>query len=396
MKRLLLLALIIPIAVAAQKPVKPSKPKAEKALRDGRFDEAKEIIDATVASEKFADDPKAWYLKGLIYAGIDTTKNEQYKSLIADPFPDAKAAFEKAYELDNGKSGSFINDPSGFPMLPDQVNAYFAQDYFEKGVKAYQDDQEYETALSYMDKTLFFIPNDTSVLLNAGIFFAPAAEDHQKTIEYIRKYLQLGGQSTDAWVVLFGTYRDELKDNENALAVAKEAVAAHPENKDFPKYELDMYIKMGKLEEAKEAMEVQVKNDPEDAETRYFLGVINLQLKDNEAARKWYEESIKVDPKYLEPRIALAELVHLDAKMVKTEMNNLGITAADRKKRIELDGKLVEKLKVVLPYWEAAEKLSPDDPKILDNLYGIYSDLDMGPQVARIEKKMKALGLFDE
>ncbi len=393
MKRIFLLFLLIPFALIAQKPIKPSLPKAEKALREGKFDEAKAIIDATVTSEKFADNAKAWYLKGLIYAGIDTTKNEQYKSLIADPFPEAKAAFDKAYSLDKDK-GSFINDASGFPMLTDQVNSYFAQRYFDKGIKAYQDDKNYQEALKQVERTLYFIPGDTSVLLNAGLFFAPAAEDHEKTIKYLKEYIAKGGQSTDAYVLIFGTYRDQLKDYPKALATAKEAMAAHPGHSEFPKYELDMYIKMERLPEAKEAMERQAANDPNDHETRYFLGVVNQQLGDLTAARKWYDESVKLAPKYFEPRIAIAELVYLDAKKIKAEMNQLGITAEDKKKRFELDKVLVEKLKLALPYWEACEKINPDDERVLDNLYAIYSDLDMQPQVARIEKKMKALGLY--
>jgi tetratricopeptide (TPR) repeat protein len=170
---------------------------------------------------------------------------------------------------------------------------------------------------------------------------------------------------------------------------------AHPKNSEFPKYELDMYVRMGKLVDAKEAMEKQAASDPNDAETRYFLGVINQRLDDNATARKWYDEAVKIDPQYFEPRLAIAELVHLDAKKVKQEMNQLGITAEDKKKRFELDKTLVENLKKALPYWEAAEKISPDDEKVLDNLYSIYSDLDMRPQMARIEKKMKTLGLWN-
>ncbi len=393
MKRIVLLLLIIPFVVSAQKPVKPSIPKAEKAFREGNFADAKAIIDATVSSEKFANNAKAWYLKGLIYAGIDTTQNQEAKSLIADPFPDAKAAFDKAISLEPDK-GSFINDATGFPMLVDQVSAYFAQKYFDKGLKAYQDDKDYKESLKQIERTLYFIPNDTSVLLNAGLFFAPAAEDHEKTIKYLRKYIEQGGQSSDAYTLIFATYRDELKDNEKALAVAKEAMAAFPNHHEFPKYELDMYIRMERLPEAKGAMERQAANDPTDHETRYFLGVVNAQLGDLETARKWYDESIKLAPDYFEPRLAVAELVFQDAKKIKTEMNQLGITAADKKKRFELDVVLVEKLKAALPYWEAAEKINPDDERVLDNLYSIYSDLDMQPQVTRIEKRMKALGLY--
>lgn len=395
MKKFLLVALLIPFALTAQKPVKPSLPKAEKALREGKFDEAKAIIDATVADPKFANNTKAWYLKGLIYGGIDTTKNEQYKSLVADPFIEASAAFDKVKALDKGKTASFINDAAGFPMLTDNVNAFFAQSYFNKGLSAYQDAKDYKTALDYMEKTMYFIPNDTSVMLNTGLFFAPAAEDHEKTITYLRKYIEMGGRSTDAYVMLFGVYRDKLNDNEKALEVAKEARAAHPNFAEFPKFELDMYIKMERLPEAKAAMEEQAKANPSDAETRYFLGVISQQMNDDVEARKWYDESVKIDPKYFEPRVAIAELVYFEAKKVKAEMNNLGISAEDKKKRLALDNVYVEKLKVSLPYWEICEKLSPDEPKVLDNLYAIYADLDNQAQVARIEKKMKALGLLD-
>ena len=386
--------MIMPFVVLAQKPVKPSIPKAERALRSGEYAEAKAIIDATVSSEKYSDNAKAWYLKGLIYAAIDTTKNEAAKSLVADPFPIVKEAFEKASALDPDNA-SFINGPEGFPMLTDQVNAYLAQSYFEKGIKAYQEDKDYKEAWKQVERTLFFVPNDTSILMNAGIFFAPSADENDKAVMYLNQYLEKGGTSTDAYTMLFSIYRDELKDNDKALEVVKNAMKAHPNNDEFPKYELDMYVRMGKLVDAKEAMEKQAASDPTDAETRYFLGVINQRLEDNETARKWYDESVKVDPKYFEPRLAIAELVHLDAKKIKQQMNQLGITAEDNKKRFELDKVLVENLKKALPYWEAAEKLNPDDEKVLDNLYSIYSDLDMTAQMARIEKKMKSLGLWD-
>jgi len=74
-------------------------------------------------------------------------------------------------------------------------------------------------------------------------------------------------------------------------------------------------------------------------------------------------------------------------------MSNLGISAADKKKKLDLDKVLVEKLKLALPYWEKAEKLKPDDQEVLDTLSGIYVDLDMQDQIKRVEKRYKELGL---
>ncbi|MFM8740201.1 MAG: hypothetical protein ACKOC0_08355, partial [Cytophagales bacterium] len=129
-KVVLFMMLILPIAAAAQKEIKPSVSKAEKALKDGKFDEAKAIIDVTTSNQEFMVDKKgnpsknaakAWFLKGLIYAGIDTTKAEKFKSLDANPYQVAVESFAKAKELGKEKDGKdvthFLSDDMGLPML---------------------------------------------------------------------------------------------------------------------------------------------------------------------------------------------------------------------------------------------------------------------------------------
>ncbi|NOT76232.1 MAG: tetratricopeptide repeat protein [Cyclobacteriaceae bacterium] len=400
-KIVLILFVAIPAMVFAQ--IKPSTSKAEKALREGKIDEAKSIIDATVGSDDFMKDKKgmpsknaakAYFLKGLIYAAMDTTKNEAFQKLDPTPFLTAKAAFDKSNEIEP-KAISHLTEPNGFPLLNETARILLAQKYFNKAIAQYQDKKDYKAAFALVENTLYFIPTDTSIVMNAGVYFGPSAEEWQKSIAYIDSYIASGGKNPDAFLQKISIYRDKLKDNEKALAAAKEAMAKHPNNVEFPKFELDMYIKMERLPEAKAAMERQIKADPSNKETWYYLGVINTELKDWPAARKAYEEALKIDSKYFDAQFGLADNVYIDAKLVKQEMNQLGITAADKKKRFELDKVYVEKLKIALPYWEAAEKLSPDDSKVLDILYGIYTDLDDQPKVARITKHMKALGLLD-
>lgn len=405
MKKIAILLIgLMPFVAQAQKEIKPSIANAEKALRAGKFDEAKAIIDVTTSSQDFMVDKKgqpsknaakAWYLKGVIYAGIDTTKVEKYKSLVPDGFPIAKEAFEKAKALDNGKTAAFMNDAVGFPMMNEQVNGYLAQAYFNDAIKFYQDDKDFKKAFEYTERTLYFIPNDTSILMNAGVFFGPSAEEWDKSIQYIQQYQAAGGTSPDASIMLFSIYRDKKKDNDLALKFAKELVAKYPNNPEYPKLELDMYIKMNRLPEAKAVMERQAAADPNDKESRYFLGVISNELKDPVEARKWYEESIKLDSKYFEPQLGLAEVVYIEAKEIKDQMNQLGNSKEDFQKKVALDKAYQDKLKVALPYWEKCEKLSPDEGKVLDVLYMIYSDLEMTAQVTRIEKRMKTLGLLD-
>jgi tetratricopeptide (TPR) repeat protein len=405
MKKLLyVLAIAVPMAGLAQKEIKPSIQKAEKALKENKLDEAKSIIDATTTNQEYMVDKKgnpsknaakAWYLKGIIYGALDTTKVESFKGLEPNPFPIVKESFDKAKQIDQGKSDSFISDAIGIPIFNTVVETTFAQYYFAKAVAAYQDERDYKKALTLIEETMYFIPNDTSVLMNAGVFFAPEAGEYDKAIVYMRKYIDAGGHSSDPYIQMFSIYRDRKKNLDSALVVAQEAMDKFPNNPEFPKYELDIYIKQNKLPEARAAMQKQADADPTDKEARYFLGVINYEMKDYEAAKKWYQEAIKLDPKYFEPSLAYAELIFMDAKNVKQQMGQLGITKEDQKKRFELDKVLVEKLKIALPYYEALEKMAPDEPKVLDTLLNIYTDLDMQPQMARIEKRMKTLGLLD-
>lgn len=412
MKRLAIALLLCSpwIAVAQQKEIKPSVTKAESAWKANKLEEAKNIIDATVSNEEFMvtvekktgnkkpskNAAKAWYIRGVIYAALDTTKNEKFRALHPNPFEEVKLSFDKSAEIDGGKTASFINDPGGFiPITVDQVQATLAQVYFNKAVNEYQENSDYKKAFERMEQTLYFLPNDTSVLLNAGVYFAPSADENEKSLEYIEQYHKLGGKNKDSFIQQFAIYSTRLKNYEAALAVARRAMELYPTDTEFPKYELDMFIKMNRLPEAKAAMEKQANASPNEKEPRYYLGIISQELKQPEEARRWYNEALKIDPKYFDALVALADLVYQDAKIVKTQMNQLGITKDDMKKRMELDKLYLDKLKVALPYWENCEKLSPDEPRVLDTLLNIYYDLDNQPQVARIEKKMKGLGLLD-
>lgn len=406
MKKIILLtALALPMTMFAQKEIKPSLPKASKAFKEGKLDEAKALIDVTVASQEFMVDKKgqpaknaaeAWFYQGLIYAAIDTSKNEAFKALEANPFPKVVEGFNKSKELAKDGVIDFYKTAEGFPQVTQtQIFPYFADNYLKKGVVAYQEDKDYKKALEYVERSLYFLPEDTSILMNAGVFFAPSADEYDKAIDYIRKYQAKGGSSQDAYIQLFSIYRDKKKDLETSLAVAKEAMAKYPNNPEFPKFELDVYIKMNRLPEARTIMEKQAKDDPTDKESRYYCGVISLELNDPAKARAWFDEAVAIDPKYFEARVAIAEIVIADAKKVKTEMNNLGNSKDDFKKKLELDKIYQDKLRVALPYWEGCEKLSPDDAKVLDTLYLMYFDLEMTAQATRIEKRMKTLGLLD-
>lgn len=415
-KRKLILSawILMSISVCAQP--KPNVNKATAALLAKNLSEAKAIIDATVGSQDFMTNKKgepsknaakAWYLKGLIYAAIDTSKNTTMHSLAPNAFEVAKEAFEKSRALDN-KTLSFISDAAGLPLTINQVNATLAQGYINKSVEAYQKDEQdpekkkqlYKTAFAEMEKAVALLPNDTSQLMNAGVYMGPQAEEYQKSLQYIDKYLKAGGKSSDAYIQQYSIYRDKLQEPDKALQVAQEMVKKFPKNKEFPRYELDMYLKMKKFPEALAMMSKQAAADPKDKESRYYAGLVCEEMKDTEGALKWYKEAVKVDPDYYDPNANIAQAKYNEARTLKEQRNNItGNSAADLKKRADIYQEVKVKLEEALASYKKLEALKPNEDAILYGLLSIYGDLGVyddkkyAAQVNQLKAKMKGLGL---
>jgi tetratricopeptide (TPR) repeat protein len=402
MKRITLLVLMLASVLAyGQKPVKPNLNKALKAYQDGKLDEAKEIIDVAATDEKVMKDGKTWYYRGLIYAAIDTTSNTAYKSLAQEPLKTAVESFKKADELVKaGTDYSITNTlPSGITVLtkPQQLEI-LANYYLGKSIKFLQDGEDYkgsitegQKAIQIFENNLKVYPNDTLTYYVVGLA-AQNAEDYDVAIESFNKFFQKGGKSRDAYVVLYQIYSGPKEDKNKALEIVREAKAKLPNNPDFPKLEIGLLIDLDRVAEAKEGLEAAVKKEPDNKIYHFYLGYVYSKLEKWDDAKKEFNEALRIDSNYFDAQYQLAQIYFIDAYKIKKEMANLGISAADKKKKFELDKVLVEKYKVALPYWEKAEKMNPSDVDVLDKLSNIYTELGDNAKADRVEKRLKELG----
>jgi tetratricopeptide (TPR) repeat protein len=406
MKKIALILFLVPaILFAQEKEIKPNVNKAENARKKGKFDEAKAIIDATVANQEYMtkdgkpskNAAKAWYIRGLIYAGIDTTKVQTYKSLDPDPYKVAEESFAKSRELDN-KTDSYIKDAMALDIKNATVEANFAQAYLNVALDAYQKQKDYKKAFKYMERVVFFLPKDTTMLLNAGVYFGPAAEEFDKSLAYIKKYHELGGHNSDSYIQQYSIHY-KRKEFDTALKIAQDLTSKYPENIDYLNMEYNLYTQLNRLPEAKTLMEKKAAKDPNDKEARYFLGLISNEMKNQEEAKKWMNEAVKIDPTYFEAYLVLAKFSYGDAKKVREQRNDItGSKDADIKKRQELFKLIHEKLKESVPYWDKCAELKPNDEETLYGLLSVYGDLaaydeTYEKKVEALKKKMKGLGM---
>ncbi|HCW07755.1 MAG TPA: hypothetical protein DGG95_10375 [Cytophagales bacterium] len=463
MKKIIFILFLSPAIAMAQKEIKPNAGKAESALQKGALDEAKSIIDVTVASQEYMVDKKgapsknstkSWYLRGLIYAAIDTSSNPKFKALDANPFAVAKESFEKcnckyaSYELlpglskeevkrefgeptkiispdewvYNGNTVSFKdNKVAAFkngdkpmnPSIENYVNRLYngiqlpmsnvevaktlAQKYISRGYEAYKK-KDYKGAFVDVDKVMLFMPNDTTQLMNAGVYFAPLAGENDKAIEYIKKYIEEGGKSQDATLQLFSIY-DKKGDNASAEKFVKQLTSAHPTDVAYLNLEYNFYLKLKNYPEAMQIMQKRVVIDPTDKEARYLMGMLNYQMKNETETMKWMQESVKIDPDYYEPNSVIAQLLQSAAVRLRNERSAItGSKPADLAKRQELRLQIQAKLKETEAYWKKCVDIKPSEPEALDGLYRVYNDLasydeSYEAKINELKKKMKALGM---
>jgi tetratricopeptide (TPR) repeat protein len=392
MKRFMMILLVGASAtVYAQKSVKPNLNKALASLREGKYQEAKDNIDAAITNEKMKEDGKTWYYRGLIYMVIDTTSKEEVQAIAPDAFKTALEAFAEADKRGDKKKEYFIQDPTTMqPITKTQQVMFWGNMHINHGAKKYQE-EDFEGAVASFDKAVTINPNDTLALFY-GAFAAQQGENFDKAESYFKEYIAKGGTSPDAYFSLINLYNGPKPNKEKALEMARAGKAKFPTNPDFPKIEIGVLIDLNRIDEAKAGLEKAIAKEPSNKILHFYLGYANSQMNSIDAAKKNYEEALKIDPNYFEAQLYLAKLMYADAMAIKKQMGQLGITAEDKKKRFELDKVLVERLKIALPYYEKAEKLNGNDQEVLDGLYSIYSDLDMQDQLKRVEKKSKELG----
>lgn len=403
MKKVILILLLAPAFVFAQKPVKPSLSKALTLMQSGKLGEAKDMIDAATTYEKTMNDGKTWYYRGLIYASLDTTSNESFKSLSPNALEIAIESFKKADQMEPNKE-YFISDPNDITSaasntLPIQLER-LSNFYLDKGIKLIQQDEpDYIGSIAKIEKSKYVFENAMKSYGNDTLAYyvlaiaAQAAEKYDTAITATNQYLKKGGRAKEAYLILYQIYVGPRKDKEKALEVIRQGKAALPNEYQFSLIEIELLIDLQKVDEAKKGLEEAVVKEPGNKAINFYLGYVHLSQNNLTEARKYFEAALKIEPNYFEAQVFLAKIVNEDAKKIKRQIVALGITPADRKKKLELDVVYVEKLKIALPYWEKAEKLNPSDREVLDELHSIYADLGNDAQVNRIEKRYKELGI---
>ena len=413
---LLLVALFMCTATFAQK---DEIKAAEKAVKKNDYATAAAEIgkaEASIAGEDDKLKAKFYYLKGETYAALAKTDPTK------ENFDTAAEAFNALFDIegDNGKY-SELAQPTMNTMISD-ISA--------KGIQSYQN-KDYTSAKNELYQVYDLSPKDT-VFLEYAANAAYLDKDYPMALQYFTDLKDLGytGITTEYTAVNIdtgerenmgtknnmdlmvkaGTHKDplvnvseskqptvvkniafvhvEMGDTEKAIAAVKEARQVDPKDVNLILTEANLQIKLGNKDEFAKLMNEALELDPKNPSLYFNLGVISGEQGDFEKAKEYYTKCIELDPNYVDAYINLGS-AHLEEDKTLVEEMNKNLNDFDKYDKIK--AQQVELYKRVIPLYEKAFELRPDDVDTIRTLMSLYENTGNDDKFQSMKEKYDSL-----
>ena len=185
-------------------------------------------------------------------------------------------------------------------------------------------------------------------------------------------------------------YIDQGK-NDKAIAAIDAAKLANPDDISLLQSEADMYYKLGDKEKYKALMEGIVERDPNNPTIYYNLGVTSYEIGNTEAAIKYYNKALELNPKLVEARLNIAAAILSGESAIVEEMNGLGLSKADAKKYDELAEQRKGLYRKALPYLEKVMEDNPENVEAIRTTMNIYYQLAESEKAAVLQEKLNQI-----
>lgn len=398
----LLLLLSITAVFAQKKNV--SKARNLALMETPDFKGAREAILPALEDPTTSADPKTWHVAGL----IGYKENEAYFKDLAlgkqvDFVKKGEAVMEslhyflKAYELDQNqvdKKGKKIK-PKLESDIKSKLKEYFEEKHnlFYYAATLFDEKKDYVGAMKAFD-TYLAIPEYPfmkgavkidSTYLQVKYFNALAArnaEQWDKAIEIHEKIKTEGYETGNVYKMLYEEYV-HVKDTANFLRTLEEGFNKMPEDPWFIQNLINYYLTNNRIDESKVYINKAIEVSPNEAVYYYINAKIYETEKDYVTARKYYDKTLELDPKYADAHAGIGVLIIEEGQKILDD--------AAYKSDKEFNAAKVkanEVFKSAIDYFKKAVEINPDEQIYKRNLRMLYYRLGMSKELEAIEKEL--------
>jgi tetratricopeptide (TPR) repeat protein len=325
----------------------------------GDLIKAKEFIDKAVVHEKTIGSAKAWYYKGLIYFDLASNKKPEG----ANGFREAALAWKQVEKLDKPK-GEWITEVE---KSKHNLWANLINDGYNKGKDGQEQDAYQSLELAHELKT----PEDTAY--DYAFDYAKDIALKAKNYDQLKKYYLIeleNSKKPTTYSNLSYIYQNE-NNPEKALEIVQKGRAKFPSDSKLMNDEINLFVVLKRVDEAKDKMETALKSDPKNVTLYYNLGTIYDKKGDDVKALENYNKAIELEPENYDANFNIAAYYFNKGVKLNNVVNNMSIkdyNTQGKKKEAERDVLLNK----ALSYFNICKKINPADP----NLKAPLSDID--------------------
>ncbi len=306
MKKLLLLLLLINISFIGFSQYKgnPGKAKSlldKSALKSneseirGLLINAKGEIDAAILLDKQKQKPNTWLIRGDVYAAIA----KGYSDIDSEAIEKSIEAYDKIGTEVPTKDFNIIQNMTAGRQ---NLSSYFVNN----AILSLQGTGEpnYESAFDAFSSSLRVNPNDTLGLLYGG-YVAEQLQKYSDALTYYDKLMSMNILNDKNTNTIFQNsinilYKNcdlftECESYERTLGLIEKAKVLFPDNNYYPSVEINIAMKLNKVEEARIKIDEQLSMDPENPSLHFNRAVLYYNLGLALSERTDFSEKDKLD-----------------------------------------------------------------------------------------------------
>jgi tetratricopeptide (TPR) repeat protein len=405
---LLLLTFLAATPMLAQEKKKPNLNKVESAVTKASkqkidvklLTEAKGIIDEAVVFEKLKDEPRTWYLKGMVYKEMYYTGTEVAGVSSTDALVEAGVGFRKSMEL-----GSSTETYAHKALI--ELDMLWG-DLLNEGVTAYLE-KYFAVATTKFEYCSLMKPQDSTCYIYAGEL-AVELEDYARAATNYRVLVKIV-PTKKHYATLISILKDGVKDMDAAYEVIREAKEVlKGDLLEINKLEIEILIAKEKVDLALAKLEHAIKKDPENVALWSYRALLYDRLTEAESQKNEKDEA-KLDYYLDEAMKAYTRILELDEinlfalfngaivynNKAKKYADALNLMAPDeynqKKEAYELE--IRKYLELAIPLMVKARELAPEDANVLYALESFYARLGKKEALKEVQDRMRKLGIIE-
>lgn len=348
----------------------------------GQLESAKKAIDKAVLNDKTKTDAKTWLYYGEIYYDIATSPLPQFRALDSLAATKSFMALKKAKSLDVKK------------RITKDANKYIKKlsaVFYGKGSDSFKV-KDYDKAIEYF-KDAFKVSKevgtyDTTAAFNIGIT-GVLGNEPKVAAEYLKKCVDINFKDPKIFIY-YNRALQQLGDTTGAVAAVKLGRTRFPNNLSLLLEQAQLYLERGQANELIRSLKEAIAKKPDNPANANFNFLIGKSYDDMgkvDSAEEYYNEAIKVNPKFFEAYYNIGAIFVNKASKIQKKANDLPLNKSKEYKTMNDEANV--NLKKAIPWLEKALAINPNDKPTIKGLKEAYARLKMNDKLKELMSKQK-------